>query len=136
AAPYSGETRALRTVARTRDDLVEMRVAATPRRPLPLGLQQALPIGDDHLRRQQPARQPLGRQDLQRRPHRHQGPPARRPHPRPHAARTQARHWILALRPGWLTVTPENPPLHGTPAALAMPFPVKLLGFFDREAQS
>ena len=29
AAPYSGETRALRTVVRTRDDLVEMRVAAT-----------------------------------------------------------------------------------------------------------
>lgn len=29
AAPYSGETRALRTVIRTRDDLVEMRVAAT-----------------------------------------------------------------------------------------------------------
>jgi transposase len=29
AAPYSGETRALRTVVRTRDDLVGMRVAAT-----------------------------------------------------------------------------------------------------------
>src|SRR5215469_426426 len=29
AAPYSGETRALRTVVRTRDDLVEMRVSAT-----------------------------------------------------------------------------------------------------------
>ena len=29
AAPYSGETRALRTAVRTRDDLVEMRVAAT-----------------------------------------------------------------------------------------------------------
>jgi transposase len=29
AAPYSDETRALRTVVRTRDDLVEMRVAAT-----------------------------------------------------------------------------------------------------------
>jgi transposase len=29
AAPYSGETRALRTVVRTRDDLVDMRVAAT-----------------------------------------------------------------------------------------------------------
>ena len=28
-APYSGETKALRTVVRTRDDLVEMRVAAT-----------------------------------------------------------------------------------------------------------
>ena len=29
AAPYSDQTRALRTVVRTRDDLVEMRVAAT-----------------------------------------------------------------------------------------------------------
>jgi transposase len=29
AVPYSGETRALRTVVRTRDDLVDMRVAAT-----------------------------------------------------------------------------------------------------------
>ena len=29
AAPYSGETRALRTAVRTRDDLVQMRVAAT-----------------------------------------------------------------------------------------------------------
>jgi transposase len=29
AAPYSGQTRALRTVVRTRDDLVQMRVAAT-----------------------------------------------------------------------------------------------------------
>jgi transposase len=29
AVPYSGQTRALRTVVRTRDDLVEMRVAAT-----------------------------------------------------------------------------------------------------------
>ena len=29
AAPYSGQTRALRTVVRTRSDLVEMRVAAT-----------------------------------------------------------------------------------------------------------
>ena len=29
AVPYSGETKALRTVVRTRDDLVEMRVAAT-----------------------------------------------------------------------------------------------------------
>ncbi|TNC18173.1 IS110 family RNA-guided transposase [Amycolatopsis alkalitolerans] len=29
ATPYSGETKALRTVVRTRDDLVEMRVAAT-----------------------------------------------------------------------------------------------------------
>src|SRR3974390_539231 len=32
AAPYSGETRALRTVVRTRDDLVQMRVAATNQR--------------------------------------------------------------------------------------------------------
>ena len=29
AVPYSGETRALRTVVRTRDDLVDLRVAAT-----------------------------------------------------------------------------------------------------------
>jgi transposase len=33
AAPYSDETRALRTVVRTRDDLVEMRVAATSQLP-------------------------------------------------------------------------------------------------------
>ena len=29
ATPYSGQTKALRTVVRTRDDLVDMRVAAT-----------------------------------------------------------------------------------------------------------
>ena len=36
-----------------------------------------------HLRRQQPPRQPLGREDLQRGPHSRQRPPPRRPHPRP-----------------------------------------------------
>ena len=36
-------------------------VRQTPRRALPLGLQQTLPPGDHHLRRQQPPRQPLGR---------------------------------------------------------------------------
>ena len=47
---------------------VTKRVRQTPRRALPLGLQQTLPQGDHHLRRQQPPRQPLGREDLQRRP--------------------------------------------------------------------
>ena len=51
--------------------------------PLPLGLQQTLPRGHHHLRRQQPTRQPLGGEDLQRGPHSRQRPPPRRPHPRP-----------------------------------------------------
>ena len=55
----------------------------TPRRALPLGLQQTLPQGHDHLRRQQPPRQPLGRADLHAMPRRRQGPPPRRPRPRP-----------------------------------------------------
>ena len=63
---------------------------------LPLGLQQALPPGDDHLRRQQPARQPLGRENLPRRPRRRQRPPARRPHPRP---RLDPRDLALLARP-------------------------------------
>src|SRR5690606_4181709 len=54
-------------------------VRQAPGRALPLGLQQTLPRRADHLRRQQPARQPLGREDLQRRPQGGQGPPARRP---------------------------------------------------------
>ena len=63
---------------------------------LPLGLQQALPQGDDHLRRQQPARQPLGRENLQRRPRRRQRPPPRRTHPRP---RLDPRDLALLAQP-------------------------------------
>ena len=62
---------------------------------LPLGLQQAVPRRDHHLRRQQPARQPLGREDLQRRPRQRQGPPARHPHPGP---RLDPRHLPLLAR--------------------------------------
>ena len=51
---------------------------------------------DDHLRRQQPARQPLGREDLRRRPRPRQRPPARRPHPRP---RLDPRDLALLARP-------------------------------------
>ena len=58
-------------------------VRQAPRGALPLGLQQALPCRDHHLRRQQPARQPLGCEDLQRRPRRRQRPPPRRAHPCP-----------------------------------------------------
>ena len=43
-------------------------IRQAPRRDLPLGLQQAVPPGDDHLRRQQPARQPLGRENLRTTP--------------------------------------------------------------------
>ena len=46
------------------------RIRQAPLRPLPLGLQQAVPRRGHHLRRQQPPRQPLGRQDLHRRPRR------------------------------------------------------------------
>ena len=67
-------------------------VRQAPRRALPLGLQQAVPRRDHHLRRQQPARQPLGRQDLHRRPRQRQGPPPRHPHPRP---RLDPRHMAL-----------------------------------------
>ena len=65
------------------------------RRALPLGLQQAVPQGDHHLRRQQPARQPLGRQGLQRRPRQRQRPPTRRPRPRP---RLDPCHMALLAR--------------------------------------
>ena len=51
--------------------------------------------GDHHLRRQQPARQPLGRRDLQRRPRQRQRPPARHPRPRP---RLDPRHLALLAR--------------------------------------
>ena len=79
---------------------------------LPLGLQQAIPQGDDHLRRQQPARQSLGRQDLQRRPGRRQGPPARHPHPGP---RLDPR----SIWPCWINGVPYDPARHGAAAARA-----------------
>ena len=50
-------------------------VRKAPGRELPLSLQQALPCRDDHLRRQQKTRQPLGREDLQRSPRQRQRPP-------------------------------------------------------------
>lgn len=76
-------------------------IRQAPRRDLPLGLQQALPPRDNHLRRQQPPRQPLGRQDLRRCPRQRQGSPPRHPRTRP---RLDPRHLALlahrhALRP-------------------------------------
>ena len=70
-------------------------VRQAPRRALPLGLQQAVPRRGHHLRRQQPPRQPLGREDLRRRPRQRQGPPPRHPHPRP---RLDPRHLPLLAR--------------------------------------
>ena len=70
-------------------------IRQTPLRAFPLGLQQALPRRDHHLRRQQPPRQPLGREDLQRRPRQRQRPPARHPHPGP---RLDPRHLPLLAR--------------------------------------
>ena len=86
-------------------------IRQAPRRALPLGLQQALPRRDDHLRRQQPARQPLGRQDL--RDARASG----KDHP--HAIRVLARAWIRVIWPCWLNGTPYDPARHGAAAALA-----------------
>ena len=71
------------------------RIRQAPRRALPLGLQQAVPRRDHHLRRQQPPRQPLGREDLQRRPRQRQRPPARHAHPGP---RLDPRHLALLAR--------------------------------------
>ena len=68
AAPYSDETLALRTVVRSRGDLVEMRVAATNQLSWRQAVRQARSVqfrwvckasaSRDHLRRQQPPRQP------------------------------------------------------------------------------
>ena len=71
-------------------------IGQAPGRALPLGVQQAVPQGHDHLRRQQPARQPLGRENLQRRPRQRQGPPARRARPRP---RLDPRDLALLAQP-------------------------------------
>jgi transposase len=58
-------------------------VRQAPGRRLPLGMQQALPPGHDHLRRPQQARQPVGRPGLRRRHQPRLRPRARRAHPRP-----------------------------------------------------
>ena len=50
---------------------------------LPMGGQPPAPRRRLRLRRRLPARQPLGRSHLRRRPRAWQGPPARRPHPWP-----------------------------------------------------
>ena len=66
------------------------------------------------LRRRLPARQPLGRGRLQRRPRPRQRPPARRPHPGP---RLDLRH--LALLAGRHRLRPcqaQRPPAHPGPA--------------------
>ena len=87
-------------------------VRQAPLRPVPLGLQQALPRRDDHLRRQQPPRQPLGREDLQRRPRQRQRPPARHPHPRP---RLDPRHLAAAGSTACPTTPPGTaPPPHSS----------------------
>ena len=112
----SGATAAKPTTARRRrrPGRVHPRhqaVRQAPRRDLPLGLQQAVPPRDDHLRRQQPPRQPLGRQDLRRCP--------RRGKDHPHAIRILARAWIRVIWPCWLDGTPYDPARHGAAAALA-----------------
>jgi hypothetical protein len=49
-------------------------IRQAPGRAFPQGVQQAVLRGDHYLRRQQPTRQPLGREDLQLRPRQRQGP--------------------------------------------------------------
>ena len=76
-------------------------IRQAPRRAPPLGLQQAVPRRDHHLRRQQPPRQPLGREDLQRRPRQRQRPP--------HATRILARAWIRVIGAAGSTASPTDP---------------------------
>jgi len=58
-------------------------IRQAPGRALPLGLQQTLPQGDHHIRRQQPPRKPLGRKGLRRSTRPRPRPPPRRTRPGP-----------------------------------------------------
>ena len=84
------------------------------RPPLPVGGQPPAPRRHLRLRRRLPARQPLGRGHLQRRPRPRQRPSARRPHHRP---RLELRHLaVLARRHRLRPCQAQRPPGHPGPA--------------------
>ncbi len=84
----------------------------TPRRELPLGLQQAPARGDHDLRRQLPPRQHLGRGHL-RRPRQREGASS--------AVRILARAWVRVIWRCWIDQQPYDPARHGGAAQQLAP---------------
>ena len=87
-------------------------VRQAPRRALPLGLQQAVPRRDHHLRRQQPPRQPLGRQ-------RSTPTPAPRARTTPTPSASSPAPGSASSGAAGSTTTPTTPAATATPTQLA-----------------
>ena len=80
-------------------------IREVPSRAFPVGMQQTIPQSHYLFRRQQPTRQPLGRQGLRR--------AIARGHDHPHAVRVLARAWIRVIYRCWIDGVPYDPSRHG-----------------------